>query len=141
MHKLLPTLCLPLLLAACATAEYKPFEGTSPPLKGPSGVFVDTNHSLPIYTSAPPKEFVVIGKITLPRQKLSAEAANRLAVRTAREHGADGLINVKNSPLYGGTLGGFAASPIGPHHIPAGSAWSSATWLEQADYLAIQFVR
>lgn len=140
MKKLLALLTI-VLLGGCASADYKSFEGTSPALRGPSGVFVNTNYALPIYPSAPPKEFVVIGKVTLPSQKMSKESADRLAVRAAKQHGADALIELRNSPVYNGTVGGFAAQPIGPHRIPAGSAWSPSTWVEEADYLAIQFAR
>lgn len=141
MKKLIAAALCVTLLGACASADYKSFEGTSPPLKGPSGVFVDTRNALPVYTSAPPKEFVVIGKITISDPKLATEAANRLAVQAAKAHGADGLISLREPSVYGGTVGGFAASPIGPHRLPAGYAWSPATWIERADYLAIQFSR
>ncbi len=149
------------LVAGCAYVEYTEYEGRDASGPTAQGSFVNREYRLPIYKGLPPHPYKVVGLINASDRAVSFEGTDHAAVRVAVDKGADAVLELNKSMLYGGSEGGaFGGSQttwnasgqanVSPGYVQGtasgrsstgsyGSMWTRAIWLEQAQFVAIKW--
>jgi hypothetical protein len=137
-------LVLPLLLAACATTEFQPYEARNPEVQGNGGskVVVD---GMEIWDNGdPPRKFKMIGIINDSRNNGIIPMANLRGdiVRKAREAGGDAVIKIHSESQINGYVntGTATANAYGNNATAYGTGVSVAARKNISKYAVIQYL-
>ena len=135
---------LVLLLAGCATTEYKVFEGKGNVIDGQGGTKVVVD-SMEIWDNGePPRKFMVLGIIEderpggiIPMSRLRSDM-----VKKAREVGGDAIIQLNSQSKIAGyyTSSSASASAYGNSATAYGSSITMPVRRNMAKYAVIKYV-
>lgn len=133
-----------LLLAGCATTEYKAFEGKGNVIDGRGGTKVVVD-SMEIWDNGePPRKFKVLGIIDderpgglIPMSQLRSDM-----VKKAREAGGDAIIQLNSQSQIAGyyTSGSATASAYGNSATAYGSSTTMPVRRNMAKYAVIKYL-
>lgn len=105
----IPPLLVPgvtaMLIAGCAWAEFKPYQGVQRAWPTASGSFMKQGTVIPVYYGYPPKPYVVLGIIETTTAPIRRKQAVSFAARRGQEMGADALLVLEEGKEYVGTIG------------------------------------
>lgn len=105
--------CIALLLAGCATSDFKPYSGTQQDWPTAPGGFIDTKNALPTYYSPPPRPYIVLGYLDARTAPIRRRGVVRYAASRAKELGGDAIIVLQEGSEYVGTYSGGSAYTYG----------------------------
>ena len=133
-----------LLLAGCATTEYKAFEGKGNVIDGQGGTKVVVD-SMEIWDNGePPRKFKVLGIIDderpgglIPMSQLRSDM-----VKKAREAGGDAIIQLNSQSQIAGyyTSGSASATAYGNRATAYGSSTTMPVRRNMAKYAVIKYL-
>lgn len=130
-----------LLLTACTSSKFRPYQGAQQEWPTSPGGFAETIEGIPVYDGLPPKPYDIVGQVQLERRTWLAPSTRRKAALVAKEQGADGVVVLDE----GTRLIGFhnsatgTISPTGNSLQYSGSGNSQAQYAQTARVYLIKF--
>jgi len=122
--------CVTLLLAGCATSDFRPYSGAQQVWPTSPGAFIETKYAVPAYFGLPPMPYEVLGYLnaTTGISPLLTRGGIKYAASRAKQIGGDAIIVLGEGAQYLGTVsggsgytsygGGSATSSYGGASVP-----------------------
>ncbi len=94
---------LAILLAGCATSDFKPYSGAQQDWPTAPGGFVENKYAVPAYYGPPPKPYEIIGYLDATTAPIRQRGVLKYAASRAKELGGDAIIVLHEGKEYVGT--------------------------------------